>query len=186
MRKFDRNADEFAPIEDGNFKSVPAGGYIAKITACYDIEDKEYLKIEFDIADGEYKGFFAEQYQRAKFWALRSIRSYKETALRFFNGFITAVEQSNTGYTFDWDAKSLVGKQIGLVLGEEEYWSANNNEIRTRLVVAQVRTIKAIKDGDFKVPTVKPMDDYNKEQAAKYQTEVGTMKQDADTGEVPF
>jgi len=40
--------------------------------------------------------------------------------------------------------------------------------------------VEAIKKGEFKIPAVKPMDDYNQEQAAKYQAEAAPMKQGAD------
>lgn len=50
----------------------------------------------------------------------------------------------------------MCGKVIGIVLGEEEY-RKNDGGIGTRLYVAQVRSIKSIETGDFKVPELKKL-----------------------------
>ena len=42
----------------GESKRLPAGGYICKYTNVEDNEEKQYLYMEFDIAEGEYKGYF--------------------------------------------------------------------------------------------------------------------------------
>lgn len=154
-----REIKDYASVTEqqgGEFEKLPAGGYICKITAVEDLPDKEYLKIEFDIADGKYKGWFADTYQRANFWGGRLVRSYKETAKGFFKGFTTAVEQSNAGYKWAWDEKSLVGKMIGIVLAMEEY-IGNDSTVKERLYVAQNRSVDAIKKGDFKVPELKAL-----------------------------
>lgn len=140
-------------VQDDVRRPVP-GGYAAKITRVEDNEDKEYLKIEWEFADGEFKGANKETYDAFGFWPLAFICSYKEKALRFFKGFKNAVEESNPGFTFKNDPKSLVGKFIGVVLAEEEYLS-KTNEVKTRLYVAEKRSGKAIRNGDFKVPDLK-------------------------------
>ena len=81
-------------------------------------------------------------------------KSYKPTALRFFKGFKTAVEMSNRNFVFNNDPQSLVGKYVGVVLGEEEY-RAKDGTIKTRLYVAETRSGKAIRDNDFKIPELK-------------------------------
>ena len=143
-------------VNDEIRKPVP-GGYAAKITRVEDVEDKEYLKIEWDFADGEFKGTNKETMTAFGFWPYSFVQSYKDTALRFFKGFKTAVENSNPGYVFNNDPQSLVGKFVGVVLGEEEYMS-NSGQLKTRLYVAEKRSGKAIRDGDFKVPELKRID----------------------------
>ena len=155
MKEFDRKNTE--ALQDGEQSRLPNGGYICKITAAEDVPDKEYIKIEFDIAAGEFKGYFADLYTRANFWGGRFVRSYKDTAQKFFNGFLTAVEKSNPGYQFDWNTKSLIGKSIGIVLGEEEYVT-NTAEVKVHQVVTQVRDTEVIRSGNFKVPDLKPLD----------------------------
>lgn len=133
------------------------GGYAAKITRVEDNEDKEYLRIEWEFADGEFKGVNQEVYDAFGFWPLAFICSYKQKALRFFKGFKTAVEESNRNYTFDCGNPSgLVGKYVGVVLAEEEYLN-KKNELKTRLYVAEKRSGKAIREGDYKIPELKKL-----------------------------
>ena len=85
-------------------------------------------------------------------------RSYKDNALGFFKAFLTALEESNPGYRFDSrNINGLVGKRMGVVLGEEEY-QKRNGEIGERPYVYQVRSLAAIQSGDFKVPELKCLD----------------------------
>ena len=154
MKSYDRN--QYQATEDGEFKTLPAGGYLAKITSATDDTAKEYLKLEFEITDGEHAGFCSETYQRAKFWPLRSVRSYKETARTFFNGFIAAVENSNPGFTWGWDEKALVGKAVGVVVGERDYLSTSG-DLKSGIEVAQIRSVQTIREGKFKVPEKKQL-----------------------------
>ena len=140
-------------VQDEYSRPIP-GGYAAKITNVEDREDKEYLKIEWDFADGEFKGANKKTYDQLGFWPNAFIRSYKDSALSFFKGFKTAVEESNNGYTFRNDPQSLVGKYVGLVLGEEEY-EAKDGSIKKRLYVAEIKSGNKIRNGDFKVPELK-------------------------------
>jgi hypothetical protein len=57
---------------------------------------------------------------------------------------------------FKNDPQSLVGKFIGVVLGEEEYLNGKG-EVKTRLYVAEKRSGKAIRDGDFTIPELKKL-----------------------------
>lgn len=142
------------------FKRVVTGGYVCNIVKVEDFEDKEYLKVYYDIAEGDFKGYYKQLYDAKQFWGGMFFKSYKETALPFFKGFLTAIEKSNSGFAannFDGDITKLKGKKIGLVLGEEEYIS-NTNEIKTRLYVAQVHSVDKIKANDFKVPDLKQVE----------------------------
>lgn len=142
-------------VQDEIRRPIP-GGYAAKIIRVEDDEKKECLRIEWDFAEGEFKGVNQETYDALGFWPTTLFRSYKQTALRFFKGFKTCVEASNRNYVFNNDPQSLVGKYMGVVLGEEEYLG-KNGELKTRLYVAAVRSGKAIRDGDFTVPELKKL-----------------------------
>jgi hypothetical protein len=118
----------------------------------------DYIRVEYDIADGEFKGYYNEQYVKwGGKWNASFIRSYKEKALGMFKHFTNCVEQSNTGYEWDWNEKGLVGKFVGLVLGEEDYKNSMG-DIKTKLVVSQIKTVEEIKNGDFKVPAPKKIE----------------------------
>lgn len=143
-------------VQDEVRRPTP-GGYAAKITKVEDVEDKEYLRIEWEFAEGDLRGSNQETFDKLGFWPMPFFCSYKEKALRFFKGFKTAVEMSNRNYVFRNDPQSLVGKYIGVVLGEEEYL-ASDGGVKTRLYVAEKRSGKSIRDGDFKVPELKKLD----------------------------
>ena len=129
------------------------GGYVGKITAIEDNPDKMYLKISWDISEGEFKGNGASCMERNGFLpsAFTFIRSYKDSALGFFKGFISSVEQSNNGFVWDFDERKLVGKTIGCVIGEEEY-RKQTGDIGTRLKVKRTLSADSIRAGKFKVP----------------------------------
>lgn len=160
----DSQWDSIQERPDGEFPTPAPGGYIGYIVRYEDVErptkqggGSQYLRIEWDFAEGEFKLYNRDTYDRANFWPGFGsfIRSYKDSALPFFKAFKTCLEVSNSGYHFRTDQlDAMRGKKLGIVLGEEEYYS-KDGELKTRLYVAQVRSVKAIRDGDFKVPALK-------------------------------
>jgi hypothetical protein len=151
-----RNIDLSQVADIQEFKKVAPGGYICRITSVVDVPDKEYLKIEYDIAFGEFEGHYQQLSDSKGFWGASFIKSYKDKALPFFKGFITAVEKSNNGYTFSNNEQTMYGKLIGLVLGEEEYMKGDGTTIGTRLYVHQTRSIEEIRKG-VEVPALKKL-----------------------------
>ena len=148
------NWNEIEEIKE--YERLTAGGYICGITAVQDVEEKEYLKIEYDVVDGKFKNYFKDLYESKSFWGGSFIKSYKQRALPFFKAFVTSVEASNSGYKFNNDESTLRGKLVGLVLGEEEYY-ANDGQVKTRLYVADVHSVDKIKSGNFRVPAMKTL-----------------------------
>lgn len=148
-----RKIDNWDAIEEmDGFDNPKPGAYIARITFVDDVEEKEYLRIEWDFAEGAYMGANKATNDRAGFWPTPIIRSYKDSALGFFKAFKTALEKSNPGYAFEEERLNLmVGKCIGVVLGEEGYTKKNGRPGK-RLYVHQTRSIEAIQKGDFEVP----------------------------------
>ena len=148
---------DWSKIEEAkDFERVKPGGYICGITAVKDKPEKEYLLIEFDIASGDLKGYYKALYDNKGFWGGSFIRSYSEKSLPFFKAFLTALSESNPGFTYNNDENVLVGKYIGLVLAEEEY-RGNDGKIKKRLYVDQIRSVKAIQANDFIVPELKTL-----------------------------
>lgn len=145
----------------GEFNKLPAGGYICRITLADDFpfdastNKGDYLKIEYDIAVGDFKNYYKELFDKfGNFWGGTFFRSYKEKALGMFKHFIECVEKSNAGFVWSWDEKTLMGKVIGLVLAEEEY-EKSDGSVGVRLYVKEVKTVQEIKDGNFKIPELK-------------------------------
>ena len=151
--------------QDGEFPKPTPGGYVGYIVGYEDVETpikqgggSQYLRIEWDFAEGEFKLHNRDTYDRFGNWPIFGsfLRSYKDSALPLFKGFKTCLEVSNPGYHFQTNQlDAMRGKKLGIVLGEEEKLHKASGEIRKYLYVAQVRSVKAIRDGDFKVPELK-------------------------------
>ena len=182
------NNFETVQANTGEFNRPKAGGYICVITLADDVPMNaqtgkgDYIKLEYDIADGEFKNYYTTQYEKfgGSFWSARFIRSYKEKALGMFKHFINCIEESNIGYKWNWDEITLQGKFIGLVIGEEEY-QKNDGTIGTRMYVKDIKTVEQIKHGDFKVPELKKLDGVS----APTSVPVGDVADDTDD-ELPF
>lgn len=145
-------------VQDEMEFPVP-GGYAAKIIKVEDNIDKEYLMISWDFADGKFKGSNQQCFEANGYYPYRSVWSYKTKALGFFKRRKKAVEETNKGFIFQNDPQSLVGKFMGVILGEEEYWSTKDNKKKTRLYVADIVSGQKIRSGDFLVPELKKMEE---------------------------
>ena len=139
-----------------------AGGYVCRIVKVEDKPDREYLLVEMDISEGEFKGF-AETVEAStgNDWSyIRLYRSYKEKARRMFAAFLGTLERSNPGrFTkngFDGDEQKMVGLTIGVVLGQEEY-EKKDGDIGLRTVVKKITTPEKIRKGDFTLPELKKL-----------------------------
>lgn len=127
--------------EAGDFTRPSAGPYICEITDVEDVEDKDYLKVSYDIAEGDFAGYYKQLREAHPDWPWVGayVKSYKPAALPMFKRFCTAISRSNGKFVFDGntvnaDEKTLIGKKVGLLFQEEEYYS-NSGDIRTRLIV---------------------------------------------------
>lgn len=177
------------------FDSPDAGGYVCIITGVEDVPEKEYLRVSYDIAEGEYKGFYSQRKKDMGWDCPVTIRSYKEKALGFFKGFVTSVEKSNNG--FKWDGKTesqFVKKGVGLVLRKEKYLNSKNEE-KVRLVVDSIHSVDAIRNGDFKVPemtdatnrgTGATANPFNATPTDSTPDDNGSFFDDVDSSDIPF
>ena len=181
MRKID-GFDNLPNEEVVEFDNLKKGAYICVIKDVQDFPDKEYLKIKFDIADGEKKLYFHKD--NIEEWPNQgtTIRSYKDTANKFFKAFITAVEKSNThkNYKWDWNEKSLIGKFFVAVFAEEEY-ETEDGEIRISVKCRDIRSIPALKEGKIEIPALKKI---NKKQDK--QEKIISKYSEIDDDDLPF
>ena len=162
MRKIE-NYDSIQ-ASSGEFARPGNGGYILEIVNVTDVpfnaqtRKGDYLRIDYDIAAGDFKGYYTAQNERfggGKCYA-NVIKSYKEKALGMFKHFTNCVEESNPGFKWNWQEDNLVGCRFGATLQEDEY-EPTDGSLGTRLIVKDIKTVKQIMDGDFKVPTTKKM-----------------------------
>lgn len=160
---------EKAKVITGGIPQLPKGGYIAKILDCKEESKNGYswLAFSFDIAEGEHKGHFAEQYRantnENKRWRGTynafipdEASQYYDENLNKFKTMIANIEESNPGYHWDWDETKLKGKLIGVIFGEKEFLTQNNDVV----IVTEcrgIRSVDCIKNGKFKMPALKTL-----------------------------
>lgn len=155
--------DKVQEVTSGTFPRIPDGAYIVGVKKVEDVPGKEFLRMELDICKGEYKNFWQKQYDAdkrdPKYWPRDGVlvRSYKQQALGFFKGFITAITKSNKNFTWNWNEQDLKNKVFGICIGTEEY-QKNNGNIGTRPYIASVHSVDAIEKGDFTIPALKTLD----------------------------
>jgi hypothetical protein len=149
--------------EAGEFERVPAGAYVCVIRNVEDFPNKEYLKVTYDIAAGKYAGYYDKIRADHADWAWTGayVKSYKTKALPMFKRFCSAVSKSNGNFVFDGntinaDERTLIGKRIGLVFQDEEYYGNDGNK-KTRLIVA--RECPVDKVAEQKIPNPKKLPD---------------------------
>ena len=130
--------------EAGSNTRLPAGAYICSIVDVADLPDKEYLKVTYDIAQGEHKGYYGELRASHPDWAWVGayVKSYKQAALPMFKRFCNAVNKSNSNFVFDGntvnaDEKTLIGKLIGKIGQKKVSRSATSVSTKELLSIFQ-------------------------------------------------
>jgi hypothetical protein len=148
----------------GEIQQLPKGGYELLVMGVQ-VENNSkgsYMKIACDISYGEYLGFFKTDYDNQqtedKKWHCNYLLSIPNDddseqdgwTKRRFKTVMEAFEDSNKGYHWNWDEQTLKGKKIGGLFNIREYES--NGKVRSATNLAQLVSIKTIKDGNFKLP----------------------------------
>jgi hypothetical protein len=147
-------------IEPGGYELKIIGAKVEKFANC------EILKVAFDIVENEkYAGYYANKFKAAKNqnpdakWAGifdvfipkddgSEKDGYTKTA---FKRFITSVEKSNDGYTWNWNEGTLKGKLFGGVFGREQF-ETKNGKLAFAVKCRFPRSIESIREGNFTIP----------------------------------
>jgi len=156
------NKEGFNPQEGNQFSKLPAGGYVCvikEVFATKDAKGRDKMNVEFDICEGEYKGYY-EQMKKQFNTERRGVYSfypeYQGDISNELNRFAGAVEATNEGFKskviFEKGGeKKFVNKGVGFIIGEEKYTN-NAGEDKTTMKVFFARSVKSIREGNFKVP----------------------------------
>lgn len=160
-----KKINDFDKIQESGsgFQRLPDGGYIVGVKTVADFPDKECLKLEIDICEGEYKNYFQKRYDNnkneTKYWDAAGTlwRSYADKALPFFKGFITSVVKSNKNFVWNWEESTLKNKVFGVVIASKEVLG-KNGKVYTNSYIDSVHSVDAIKNGEFKVPEIKRLE----------------------------
>ena len=144
----------------------PVGAYIGEIQAAREAEQngRPVIELFMEITEGEYKNRFHEVYEDQKerfgdgakykgiFRLVPPVDGDEDWRRKVFEGNLWAVEQSNTGYKWDWDEKKLKGKKVGISIRKRLY--TYNGKDRETTEIGRLESIEEVKAGK-----VKPMKD---------------------------
>lgn len=191
------NWNNVRPIEDR--PKLPAGGYVCKIMGA-EVKtysgangDFEKLEISLDIYEGEYNGFFADDYRAQqredKKWGC-IYRLYVPTddgsekdefTKRKLRSFTDAVEASSAGYHWDWNEAGLKGKEVGMIFRNEEWEWNDKSGWKTQPFIP--KPADDIREGKFKIPEDKPLSSSNNGYTAPVTPSGNVLDEDDD---LPF
>jgi hypothetical protein len=153
-------------MEVGTFRAVPPGWYPAVILNVAEGETQNgspFIEFAVDIIDGEYVQYYKKEFdsQRPadgkKRWR-GTVRYFTtDKAVGMLKGAIKAIEESNPGYTFDWDEAKVKGKKVGLGIHREEY-EATDGKIKTATRPYALCAIQKVLSGEMPEPKDKPLD----------------------------
>jgi len=152
-----------APAKNGGGRDYPPpGAYVFGIIKGESVlsrNNNEMIVLSLDIAEGEFKGFyrqFSDDVEKDKLLKHRRVTN-TEGSLPYFKGDIKAIEESNPGYKFNFDEKTLRGKVVGGMLREEEY-EKQGGEIGNTTKIAFLCSVEKARSGTLKVPEKKCID----------------------------
>lgn len=170
-------------------ETLPAGGYVCSILSAR-VEENDWgstLIIAHDVCEGEYSGIFKRDYDNndredKKWRGTFRLRLPKDDGSeqdawkkRSLGNTIWALEQSNPGFSWDWDEKKLKGKKIGLLYRNKE-WEMNGRTGWTTEAIS-AESIDNIREGKFRIP---------KDKALPVKATTPVFTEEEDDGELPF
>lgn len=174
----------------GDFETLEAGAYKCKILQaeeCTASNGKEFIKLSFDIVEGDKKDFYRRKYNNdtrtdKKWSGVMTIfaEDYEGNTNRYFKTLITCAEESNSGYKFDFDkVTDLKDKKIGIVFREEEFIDTMK---QIKIAVKPFRACNYDKTEEQKIPNRKEISDDKKE--ALFDATFSSIP--SDNSELPF
>lgn len=189
MQKF-KDYDTTRSYSDA--KTLPKGGYVLRIMNAEEKENSngKYIEVSCDIEEGEFKGFFMDDYKSQdredKKWHCKYLLNEPKDdgsekdgwTKRRFKTVTEALEESNSGYHWDWDETKWKNKLIGGLFNIREYES-QKGEIRQATNLKQLCSVEKIRSGSFKLPK----DDLKERKIASPADEDGFMPIPETTGD---
>lgn len=166
---------EQAQSYDSDFKRLPAGGYVVEIKKIEETTTrtgKAMLIMSFEIKEGEYAGFFTEQYRKetAGTSQYSNQPKWRGTYNVFpltpegntnpqYKGLLTSIEKSN-GIRINWNAdyNQFVGKIVGILFREEEFINYEGN-MSVAIKAYAARPADVIRNNEYEAPKRKVMKD---------------------------
>lgn len=182
---------------------LPVGAYVCRVKQV-SVQNTGYgdqLAVLFDIVEGEHKDYFSKDYngnQNAdrkwrgvlRQWLPKDDGSDRdETTKRIFKGMVTAFENSNPGYRWDWNEASLVNRTVGIMFRNEEWDYNGKHGWAVRPFYAM--SVDKVRSGDYSLPDDKPLNNGNSNSFSTAPAPVmdqtsGFQVVNGDDGDLPF
>lgn len=177
---------------------LPVGGYVCKILNVeYQANDRlgysDQIVLSFDIAEGDYKGFYMDNYKSQdsedkkwkgtyRIYVPKDDGSEKDGwTMRKFKTDMVAFELSNENYAWDWNEQSLKGKLVGIVFQNKEY--SYNGKTGFFTSAHHLASVEQIHSGKFKIPADKLLD---KPSSSSGGADWMNVPDNVDSDELPF
>jgi len=156
----------FEAKKSNGFLTLPeAGCYQAEIkdvryVPANDKNPRDTIELMIEITAGEYAGRYMDFYKEQKerfgdtatykgvFRLVPPLENDEDWRKRTFEGNLWCVEQSNPGYSWDWDEKKLKGKKVGINVRNRLY--TYNDKERSTTEIGRFETIDDVKNGKCK------------------------------------
>lgn len=145
--------------KQNTFIQLPKGAYVVTIKGAklntWPSGD-EYISMAFDIAEGEYKGLYQSQFDNntrsGKQWPFDAVFNLNVPTDRSepwiwdtYNTFFADLEDSNNGFVFAGDLRSLKGKVIGGKFHNKQ--SEKDGTVYDHIVMKWTCTADAVRTG---------------------------------------
>ena len=166
-----RKPNNYENTSTGESRRLPAGGYICTVVSCTETKSRAgrpMLKIELEIAEGDFKGWFNE------IWTERRMAKFPDevkyphegasyivtedndgNCSRSFKQFCTALEDSGAIVWNGDELADLTGAVVGVIFRREEGEYNGKRYWQTKPMA--YRSVDTIRQGKFTVPEDKPL-----------------------------
>lgn len=161
MKKVNWDSYE-AKVDGQGGGGLPAGAYVCRVTEAEDNEAREYVRLTFDVAEGERAGFFSDDYGKSHPWGHSVCLSYKESALPMTKGRLQTIADANPGFDpfAAWQAARLDmfrGRTLGVTFREEE-WRGDDGTVRANTKPFKIVSPDDVRAGKVPTPQRKALD----------------------------
>ncbi|MDR2750998.1 MAG: DUF669 domain-containing protein [Clostridiales bacterium] len=153
---------EEATAITGDFTPLPAGAYVCAIKEAQEKASKSgrnMLELKLDIAEGPFTGHFeslAKTLATDASWPCVYRQLSDGPSVPHFKGLITAIEESNAGFRWNFNESELLGKSLGMVFRREQY-TKRDGSIAWITCPCGARSASAVRAGKCPVPDDKPL-----------------------------
>ena len=177
-------------------EKLPVGAYVGVIKNVQ-IEDTKWgqkLALMLDVSEGEYAGFYKKQYEQSTYkdkkykgilrLSIPDGGQYDEIQRRNLANAVWAVEQSNSGYHWDWDETKLKGKTVGFVVRPFD-WALDDGRTGESTEIGKLVTVQAVREGKVKPMKKRELKDKDRQKVQQREQELQQMEEAMDE-EIPF